>query len=144
MISTSRVCDSLPCDASCSRNAPIPPRIRSAADRMRGGIGAFLEQLASHGNESQTLLVEIIGAGPRAIERRVAILQTFADALYEEAEHAARLGQTNGFASREDAFAVIAAGAELASRHVRRGKPADVRELEPVLERLLLGALSQA
>src|SRR5438876_5927446 len=28
------------------------------ADRMRAGIGAFLEQLASHGNESQTLLVE--------------------------------------------------------------------------------------
>jgi AcrR family transcriptional regulator len=113
------------------------------SDRMRAGIGAFLEQLASHGDESQTLLVEIIGAGPRATERRDAILQGFADALYEEAEHAARLGQSNGFASREDAFAVIAAGAELASRHVRLGRPADVRELEPVLERLLLGALSQ-
>jgi AcrR family transcriptional regulator len=113
------------------------------ADRMRAGINVFLEQLASHGNESQTLLVEIIGAGPRAIERRDAILQTFADALYEEAEHAARLGQSKRFQSREDAFAVIAAGAELASRHVRLGQPADPRELEPVLERLLLGALSQ-
>jgi len=113
------------------------------ADRMRAGINAFLDEVASHGNESQTLLVEIIGAGPRAIERRDAILQTFADALYEEAEHAARLGQSKRFASREDAFAVIAAGAELASRHVRHAQPADVRELEPVLERLLLGALSQ-
>jgi AcrR family transcriptional regulator len=113
------------------------------AERMRAGINAFLEQLASHANESQTLLVEIIGAGPRAIERRDAILQTFADALYEEAEHAARLGQSKRFHSREDAFAVIAAGVELASRHVRLAQPADVRELEPVLERLLLGALSQ-
>ena len=112
-------------------------------ERMRAGIRAFLQQLASHRNESQTLLVEIIGAGPRATERRDAILQTFADALYDEADHAARRGQTKGFASHEDAFAVIAAGAELASRHVRLGVPADARELEPVLERLLLGALSQ-
>jgi len=112
-------------------------------ERMRAGIRAFLQQLASHRNESQTLLVEIIGAGPRATERRDAILQTFADALYDEAGHAARREQTKGFASHEDAFAVIAAGAELASRHVRLGVPADARELEPVLERLLLGALSQ-
>ena len=112
-------------------------------ERMRAGIRAFLQRLASHGNESQTLLVEIIGAGPRATERRDAILQTFADALYDEADHAARRGQTKGFAAHEDAFAVIAAGAELASRHVRLGVPADARELEPVLERLLLGALSQ-
>jgi AcrR family transcriptional regulator len=112
-------------------------------ERMRAGIRAFLQQLASHLNESQTLLVEIIGAGPRATERRDAILQTFADALYDEAGHAARREQTKGFASHEDAFAVIAAGAELASRHVRLGVPADARELEPVLERLLLGALSQ-
>ena len=32
-------------------------------ERMRAGIRAFLQQLASHRNESQTLLVEIIGAG---------------------------------------------------------------------------------
>jgi AcrR family transcriptional regulator len=108
-------------------------------ERMRAGIRAFLDQVASHANESQTLLVEIIGAGPRATERRDAILETFANAVYEEAAR-----QTHGFASREDAFAVIAAGAELASRHVRLGRPADVRALQPVLERLLLGALGQA
>jgi len=113
-------------------------------ERMRAGIRAFVTQLAEHGDASQTLLVEIIGAGPRAIERRDAILQTFADALYDEAEGAARRGQTNGFAAREDAFAVIAAGAELASRPIRLGRPPVARDLEPVLERLLLGALSQA
>ena len=106
--------------------------------RMRAGIATFLEQLASHPNESQTLLIEIIGAGPRATERRDAILQGFADALYEEAEHAG-----SGFASPEDAFAVIAAGAELASRQIRLGRPAGVGELEPVIERLLLGVLGQ-
>jgi AcrR family transcriptional regulator len=113
-------------------------------DRMRAGIKAFLSEIATHRNASQTLLVEIIGAGPRAAERRDAILEGFASALYDEAEHAARTGQTKGFATREDAFAVIAAGAELASRQLRLGTPSDARELEPVLERLLLGALSQA
>src|SRR4051794_35303990 len=72
--------------------------------RMRAGIGAFLEQLASHPDESQTLLIEIVGAGPRATERRDTILQGFADAIYTEAERAAGQGQLNGFASPEDAF----------------------------------------
>src|SRR5436190_15777275 len=34
--------------------------------RLRGGVRAFLQILAEHPSESQTLLVEIIGAGPRA------------------------------------------------------------------------------
>src|SRR6476660_4164451 len=38
--------------------------------RLRGGVRAFLEALATHPDEAQTLLVEIIGAGPRAAERR--------------------------------------------------------------------------
>src|SRR3979411_1042453 len=36
-------------------------------ERMRGGLRAFLDIVAEHPNESQTLLVEIIGARPRAV-----------------------------------------------------------------------------
>jgi AcrR family transcriptional regulator len=104
--------------------------------RMRAGLAAFLDQVASHPAEAQTLLVEIIGAGPRAAERRDAILGRFADALYAEAEN----GGTP-FASRHDAFAVVAAGAELASRSLRRDEPEDLRELAPVLDRLIFGLL---
>jgi AcrR family transcriptional regulator len=125
--------------AEATADAPDDPR-----ERMRAGINAFLEQLAVHPNESQTLLVEIIGAGPRATERRDAVLTRFAEALYREAEHAAREGLAAPFATRDDAFAIIAAGAELASRQIRCGQPAEMRELEPVMERLILGALSQA
>src|SRR5829696_720305 len=56
--------------------------------RLQAGINAFLEQVATHPDESQTLLVEIIGAGPRAAERRDAILVAFADTLYAEGERA--------------------------------------------------------
>jgi len=111
--------------------------------RLQAGINAFLEQVATHPDESQTLLVEIIGAGPRAAERRDAILVAFADTLYAEAERAREHGQGRGFASRQDAFAAIAGAAELASRQIRRGEPHDVRQLEPVVERLITGLINR-
>jgi AcrR family transcriptional regulator len=46
--------------------------------RYRAAIADFLGALAAFPNESRTLLVEIIGAGPKAIERRDRILATFA------------------------------------------------------------------
>jgi len=112
--------------------------------RLRAGVRAFLETLASHPDEAQTVLVEIIGAGPRASERRDQILSGFAEVLDRENEVAARKGAIARFASPDDAFAVVGAIGELASRQVRLGQPADVRELEPVIERLLLGVLSQS
>ena len=112
--------------------------------RRRAGVRAFLETLASHPDEAQTVLVEIIGAGPRASERRDQILSGFAEVLDRENEVAARKGAIARFASPDDAFAVVGAIGELASRQVRLGQPADVRELEPVIERLLLGVLSQS
>jgi len=46
--------------------------------------------------------------------------------------------------SLEDAYALVGAIAELASRHLRHGRPADVHELEPVLERLIVGLLESS
>jgi len=43
------------------------------------------------------------------------------------------------FASSDDAYAIVGAVVELASRQLRRGVPADVRELEPLVERLIFG-----
>ena len=59
--------------AAAARDAGTDP-----ADRMRAGLRAFLDSVAGHPDEAQTLLVEIIGAGPRAAERRDAILALFA------------------------------------------------------------------
>jgi AcrR family transcriptional regulator len=109
--------------------------------RMRAGLGAFVAALAEHPAAAQTLLVEIIGAGPRAAERRDAILEGFA--AYIDAENARaheRFGVPR-LRSPHDAFALVGAIAELASRQLRLGRPADVRELEPVLERLVGGLL---
>lgn len=107
--------------------------------RMEAGAKAFLEMLASHPNESQTLLVEIIGAGDRGAERRDNILGAFALAIDTENANAAEKGSMRRFASPDDAYAIVGAVAELASRQLRKGEPADVRELEPLVERMIFG-----
>ena len=113
-------------------------------ERLNASVRAFVDILASHPDESQTLLVEIIGAGQRGAERRDSVLATFAKAIDAENAAAARTGMIPRFASDDDSFAVAGAVAELASRQVRLGVPADVRELEPLIERLIFGLLEQS
>ena len=112
--------------------------------RVRAGLKAFVTAIAENPAAAQTLLVEIIGAGPRAMERRDAIMETFAQAIDEENRRAHERFGTPRLKSVEDAFALVAAIAELASRQVRLGRPGDIRDLEPVIERLILGVLQQS
>jgi len=113
-----------------------------ALDRMRAATRAFLTTLSEHPEFGQTLLVEIIGAGPRAAGRRDQIMQAFADILDTENAAAARRGLIARFASPFDAFAIVGAITELVSKQVRLGEPADVLELAPVIDRLIGGVLS--
>jgi AcrR family transcriptional regulator len=114
-------------------------------DRLRAGIRAFLEMVASNPDWAQTLLVEIVGAGKRGAERRDRIVAAFAAAVEaENAAAAARGGTLGRLASLDDAVAVVGAVAELASRRVRLGEPEDVRQLEPAIERLMVGLMSPA
>jgi AcrR family transcriptional regulator len=118
---------------------------REAADdpqaRVRSTLGAFLETMASYPDQSQTLLVEIVGAGPRALERRDRALEAVTQYLEELNAQDAERGATPRL--REyDAFAIVGAVVELASRQIRTGVPNDIRELEPVVERLTLGLLA--
>jgi AcrR family transcriptional regulator len=115
----------------------------SYEERIRANVGSFLEILTQYPNSAQTLLVEVIGAGPRAAERRDAILDLFAEGLMRDnARMAERMGAPR-FTSKDDAFAIIGAIVELVSRQLRTGVPADVRQLEPVIERFIFGLLHQ-
>jgi AcrR family transcriptional regulator len=113
-----------------------------AGARMRAGTRAFLTALADYPHYAQTLLVEIIGAGPRAAQRRDQVMQGFADALDAENERAARKGLISRFASPHDSFAIVGAITELVSRQVRLGEPSDPLELAPVIDRVILGILA--
>jgi AcrR family transcriptional regulator len=113
-----------------------------AVERMRAGTRAFLSALADHPEYAQTLLVEIIGAGPTAAQRRDQIMQMFADALDSENAAAARRGLIKRFASPYDAFAIVGAITELVSRQVRLAEPENPLELAPVIDRLIRGVLA--
>ncbi len=110
--------------------------------RVGASVRAFLEVVAVFPDEAQTLLVEIIGAGPRATERRDEALARVAQYIDELNRQEAEAGQVSRLASPHDAFAIVGAIVELASRQIRTHEPADVRELEPVLERLILGLVT--
>jgi AcrR family transcriptional regulator len=112
-----------------------------ARERLKAGTRAFLGALAQNPEFAQTLLVEIIGAGPRAAQRRDQVLQAFADVLDAENAASARRGLTPRFGSPHDSFAVVGAIAELVSRQVRLGVPERVLDLAPVIDRLIFGLL---
>ena len=105
-------------------------------------LGAFLAALAEFPDDSQTLLVEIVGAGPRAMEHRDRALEAVAQYLAELNEQDAERGATPLLGSPHDAYAITGAVVELASRQIRTGVPEDIRDLEPVIERLTLGLLA--
>jgi AcrR family transcriptional regulator len=112
-----------------------------AEERVRALIGAFLQALADFPDEAQTLLVEIVGAGPQAMERRDRALDAVAQYIDDINAEDAERGVVPRLGSPHDAFAIVGAVVELASRQIRTGRPADIRELEPVVERLALGLL---
>ena len=113
-------------------------------DRVGAAVRVFLDVVAAFPNQAQTLLVEIIGAGPQAMERRDAALLRVAAYIDEANEADAAAGNVQRLASPHDAFAIVGAIVELASRQLRTHDPADIRELEPVIERLVLGLVGAA
>ena len=112
--------------------------------RVGAAVRAFLGVVDAFPDQAQTLLVEIIGAGPRAAERRDTALSRVAEFIDEANEADAEAGLVDRLASPHDAFAIVGAIVELASRQMRTQEPADIRELEPVLERLVLGLVGAA
>jgi AcrR family transcriptional regulator len=113
------------------------------AERVRAGVHAFLQTMADQPDAARTLLVEIVGAGPAATERRDAVFATFADVIDRENAEAARRGLAQRAPSKHDSYAVVGAIGELTSRQLGLGVPGDIRELEPVVDRLILALMAQ-
>jgi len=129
---------------SAMRDAGDRSRNAEPAVRVRASAEAFLAALREFPNEAQTLLVEIVGAGPRAMARRDRALDAVAQYIDELNRRDHARGAAPRFASPHDAFAIAGAVVELASRQIRTGRPGDISELEPVVERLTLGLLAGA
>lgn len=110
-------------------------------ERLKAAIRAFLTSLAEHPEFAQTLLVEIVGAGPKAARRRDQMMAQYAELLDAENAAAANRGLIARFASPYDPFAIVGAINELVSRQVRLGEPNDVLDLAPVIDRVIAGLL---
>ena len=112
-------------------------------DRHRAGLRAFLDIADANPSMTQAILVETVGAGPRLAELRDNALNTIAQVMYEETVRGARRGGGPAFASPDEAYAIVGATFELVSRQLRTGQPERVLDLEPLVQRLILGLLSQ-
>ncbi|HEX8157733.1 MAG TPA: TetR/AcrR family transcriptional regulator [Solirubrobacteraceae bacterium] len=116
---------------------------RDYEDRHRAGLRAILEAIESNPAMAQAILVETVGAGPRVAELRDSALNDIAQVMYEQTVRAAALTGGPAFSSSDEAFAIVGATFELVSRQLRTGQPARVLDLQPLIERLILGLLSQ-
>ena len=124
-------------------SATLGDETSTPQERITLGVRAFLSALEAYPDHARTLLVEIIGAGPRAAERRDAVLQAFADLIDSQNSIAHERFTARRFASPDDAFAIVGAIVELASRQLSHGRPKRIADLEPVIERLVNGVLDQ-
>jgi AcrR family transcriptional regulator len=116
---------------------------RDYQDRHRAGLRAFLEIAEASPSMAQAILVETVGAGPRVAELRDHALNTIAQVMYAETVRGAERTGGPAFASADEAFAIVGATFELVSRQLRTGQPARLLDLEPLVQRLIVGLLSQ-
>jgi AcrR family transcriptional regulator len=59
----------------------------TALERLRAGIGAYLQFLATDPQVAQMGIIEVMAAGPRAIARRNAAMALFAEIIEENIHH---------------------------------------------------------
>lgn len=75
--------------------------MRDAGDDIRPRIGAFLRTLAAEPAFARTFVIEVGAAGPRALVRRQAVHEAFAEMVGDKAEALACVGATNELVARE-------------------------------------------
>ena len=117
---------------------------RRFEERHSAGVHAILAAVHENPTLAQAILVETVGAGPRLAELRTEALNGFAQVMYEQTVRAAELTGGPAFASPDEAFAIVGATFELVSRQLRTGRPERVLDLQPLIERLIIGLLSQS
>jgi AcrR family transcriptional regulator len=111
-------------------------------ERHRAGLRVILDFADANRSLAQAILVETMGAGPRVVEMRDRALNIVAQRMFEETVHGAEHGGGPAFASPDEAFAIVGATFELVSRQLRTGQPERLLDLEPIIQRLILGLLA--
>jgi AcrR family transcriptional regulator len=112
-------------------------------NHIRAGVRAYLQALGTVPDFARTFLIEVLAAGPRALERRAEVHARFAEllkALHESyrADHPDEIPKLP-----DEVFtAVVGAVDELVSDRVRKGRTGELLELEPVISYLQIAFLA--
>ena len=111
--------------------------------KVHARVHAFLAGLAMFPEMAHVVMVDVIGVGPEGAAKRDQMLQAFGDFLVDENLRAHHNYGAPRFRSPDDAYAIVGAIMELASRQIRTANPPNIRDLEPVIERMVAGVLEQ-
>jgi AcrR family transcriptional regulator len=104
-------------------------------ERTRAGVRAYLRWLAAEPALARVFLIEVAAAGPRALERREALRDRYAELIRERRGAQPRL-------PIEVFHAVVAAVDDVVVRHIRESGAEDLPALEPVLVYLQVALLA--
>jgi AcrR family transcriptional regulator len=91
-------------------------------ERLRAGLGAYLERLAAQPTSARVLNVDILGAGPRALALRERVLERFVD-------------QYRGLGEEDMLRALVGGIAEMVQARLLAGEAEVLPDLLPTLER---------
>jgi AcrR family transcriptional regulator len=111
--------------------------------KVHARVSRFLAGLAMFPEMARVVMVDVIGVGPVGAAKRDEMLQAFADFLVSENLAAHESYGAPRFATPDDAYGIVGAIMELASRQLRTGQPETMQELEPIIERIVAGVLEQ-
>jgi AcrR family transcriptional regulator len=110
-------------------------------DRLRAGVNAMLSVLANDPAFTRMGTVEIVAAGPAALERRAEMMRVFAR-QYQRLHETARKADPTIEKRDASVFAALAGGViELVVIHVVEGRTAELPEIQPVLMQFLTAGL---
>jgi AcrR family transcriptional regulator len=122
-----------------ARAAGLPWR-----DRLRAGVGAYLEALATGPEVAWAALVEVQGAGRPALALRRAIIDRYVDLLCEVADELAdRHPDEVRPVGRDLVLAAVGGINELMLARVERGQAALIREDADVATAAVVGLLER-
>jgi AcrR family transcriptional regulator len=112
-------------------------------DHIRAGVRAYLATLASVPDFARTFLIEVLAAGPHALERRAEVHGRFAE-LLKTLHESYRTDHPQEIPELPDEVFVAIVGAvnELVSDRVRKGRTTELPELEPVISYLQIAFLA--
>ncbi len=118
--------------------------VQAPVVRLRASVSTYLGFLADRPELARTFILEVLAAGPVALERRAKAYDQFAEVTRRWHLHA-RLQQPSYPVVPDAVYgAVVGAGHALVAEHVRQGRSHALRELEPLVMYVHLSLLADS